>query len=531
MMGDILRVHGYAYLAASRGLEGIRMATDELPDLILMDLNLPDMSGYEVTTLLKSVRALKDTPIIALTGDSSSQAKEMTLTAGCEGFISKPINVSEFLRIITEYMKGRREIITPDEERKFLSEYNIRLGERLQSKIEELEKLNQNLFNINEKLNESKKQLSEYNNRLFTLNTLANNLRTLESPEILLRTLPEKFVEGFEVDRVIIFRYSEEKQQIKGVYAAGLSEKYPDKLKFDMDHLFFSQLKNELKVVWVKQKEEILNSALLDLAQKLNSTSFLLGSMTGFASHKDSTGIFRSIPAATAEENREPDVEKINRNLLIFIDRGRTQNPFDTYEVRVLKSFLQTASTIYENMTLYHNLLHMLRIKEQEAVTDAQTGVYNYRYFQSQIEREIMRAQRHEKIFSLAMIDVDNFKTYNDTHGHLNGDIALRRLAEVIHKNIRKSDILARYGGDEFIIILPELTKEQARALAEKLCRVISRTKLPVKRFAKRVNLTISLGIASYAEDGQTEDQLVKKADEALYQAKNSGRNTVCIST
>jgi diguanylate cyclase (GGDEF)-like protein len=252
--------------------------------------------------------------------------------------------------------------------------------------------------------------------------------------------------------------------------------------------------------------------------------------MSGFSSHKDSTGIFRSVSSTTRADQDEPDPDQLNRNLLIFIDRGRTQVPFDTYEIRVLKSFLQTASTIYENMTLYHNLLRMLRIKEQEAVTDMQTGVYNYRYFQSQIEREIIRSERHGKIFSVAMIDVDNFKEYNDTHGHLSGDIALRKLAETIHRNIRKSDILARFGGDEFIIILPELNKSQARALAEKLCQVISRTKLPARKLTQKVRLTISLGIASYPEDGNDEDQLVKKADKAMYQAKNTGRNTVCIS-
>jgi len=530
MMGEILRVHGYEYFAASRGLEGIKVATHELPDLILMDLNLPDMSGFEVTTLLKSVRALKSTPIIALTGESTLKAKDMTITAGCEGFISKPINISEFLQKITEYLEGHKESITPDDERRFLSEYNIRLGERLQSKIEELEKANQNLITINEKLNESKQKLSEYNNRLFTLNTLANTLRTLESPEALLRTLPDHLHEGFHVERVILFRYSQKKQQIQGLYATGISEKKPEKLKFNLDHFFYSQLKNETKLVWIKQKDEILNEALLKLAQKLNSTSFLLGSMAGFSSHKDSTGIFRSISTTEQEDFLKTGGETDNRNIVIFIDRGLSQNPFDTYEVRVLKSFLQTASTIFENMTLYHNLLRMLRIKEQEALTDALTGSYNYRYFQSQIEREILRSKRHNNMFSVAMIDVDNFKEYNDTHGHLNGDIALKRLADVIHENIRKSDILARYGGDEFIIILPELNKPQARALAEKLCQVISRTSLPAKKLARKINLTISLGIATYPVDGETEELLVKKADDALYKAKNSGRNTVCIS-
>jgi diguanylate cyclase (GGDEF)-like protein len=103
-------------------------------------------------------------------------------------------------------------------------------------------------------------------------------------------------------------------------------------------------------------------------------------------------------------------------------------------------------------------------------------------------------------------------------------------VAEGLKKNIRKSDVLARYGGDEFIIILPELDKEASKKMAEKLCTVISQIKLPSKKFVPKVNLTISLGVATFPEDGDIEDKLLKKADEALFQAKDSGRNTVRIS-
>jgi diguanylate cyclase (GGDEF)-like protein len=175
-------------------------------------------------------------------------------------------------------------------------------------------------------------------------------------------------------------------------------------------------------------------------------------------------------------------------------------------------------------------MIKLYRIKEQEAITDALTNVFNYRYFQSQIEREIMRSDRHSKHFSVAMIDIDNFKQYNDSQGHLNGDEALKLIAQTIIQNIRKSDTLARYGGDEFVMILPELDKHQSKSLAEKLCMVIGKTKVPRKKSTIKVNLTVSLGIATFPDDGRSEDKLLKKADEALYQAKDLGRNAVCIS-
>ncbi len=281
--------------------------------------------------------------------------------------------------------------------------------------------------------------------------------------------------------------------------------------------------------MWIRNKNEIPDDNLYKIAQELNSTSFIMASLSGFSSRQDATSIFRSIVSSSVEEDDEFAIKK-PRRYIIFLDRGKTQRPFLQYEIRVLKTFLQTASIIYENMMLYHKMMKLYRIKEQEAITDGLTNVYNYRFFQSQIEREIVRSDRHGNSFSIAMIDLDNFKQYNDTQGHLRGDEALRMIAQTIVKNIRKSDTLARYGGDEFVMILPELDKTQAKALAEKLCDVIKVTSVPKKRTSRRVNLTVSLGISTFPTDGHNEEELLRKADEALYRAKDLGRNAVCIS-
>ncbi len=530
MMGDILRIHGFDYREASRGLEGIRIASLDKPDLILMDLNLPDMNGYEITTLIKSISNLKETPVIALSADAKRNARELTLTAGCDGFIEKPINISEFLKLLNEYLSGKRESIHPEIEQKFLSEYNIKLGEKLHDKVEELEKVNKNLVSINEELNQSRQQLTDYNNRLFIMNSLANSLRMQSSPDDILQVMPQKIAEGFQLDRVIIFEYQQKDQKLVPLYHTGFKDGVLKKIKLTLDPVFYLNLKNEIKVLWIKNQAEIVNESLLKMAHKLKTGSFLLGSISAFASHQDATGIFKSITSVSNTRQESQNLFGSQKKLLIYLDRKSHRESFFTYEVRVIKSFLHTASIIYENMNLYHNLLEMLHIKEQQAITDPITGVNNYRYFRIQIESEIGRAQRHQKMFSIVMIDVDNFKEYNDAQGHLNGDLALKLVAEGLRQNIRKSDVLARYGGDEFIIILPELDKEKAKRMAEKLCEVISKTKLPSKKFAPKVNLTISLGVATYPEDGEIEDKLLKKADEALYLAKDSGRNTVRIS-
>jgi diguanylate cyclase (GGDEF)-like protein len=530
MMADILNQHGFKFLGASRGLEGIRVATREKPDLILLDISLPDMDGYEVTTLIKSIKSLENIPIIALSVDTEDKARERILSAGCEGFISKPIDISEFLQSIEEYLGGRKESVAPEDEKKYLTEYNIRLGEKLQNKIEELEKVNLNLISMNDELNLSQSQLTDYNNRLYAMNNIANILRLQNSPSEILEILPEKMIEGFGIDRCLIFEYLKDNERLQPVYAAGISEKHIKKLKFKFDRPLYEKLKEDLKILWIQNKDEISNDHLYKMAQSLNSTSFAIGALAGFSSRRDATKIFQSIVAHPEYEDDNELSIKTPKKYIIFIDRGIQQKQFASYEIRVLKAFLQTTSIIHENMLLYHKMMKLYRIKEQEAITDGLTNVFNYRFFQTQIERELVRSDRHGKSFSVAMIDIDNFKQYNDTHGHLIGDEALRIIAQTIIKNIRKSDILARYGGDEFVMILPELDKNQSKALAEKLCAVIRETKVPKKRTAIKVNLTVSLGISTFPDDGNTEDELLKKADEALYKAKDLGRDIVCIS-
>ena len=529
MMADILRIHGYTFLSASRGLEGIRLASTEKPDLIIMDINLPDMNGYEVTTLLKSVKSLQNTPIIALSVDAEVNAKERTLAAGCDGFISKPINISEFIKLINEYLHGRKELVSLDVEKKILTEYNIRLVEKLRAKIEELEKLNQNLKVINEQFKRSEEQLTAYNTRLFTMNNLANSLRLQESPSQMLNLLPEMLVDGFAIDRAIIFEFCPATEELKTISSAGCSESVPLQKSFHLERSFYANLESESKILWIKNQSEILNQSLVHLAKIIDSKAFIVGCLMGVDERRESA-TKREPPALNpAGELEKESCNEFQNKILIFLDRKSHDHPFATYEIRVLKSFLQTAGIIYENMVLYHRSLKLLHIKEQQAVTDPLTEVYNYRYFQSQIERELLRGSRHHTIFSIAMIDIDNFKQFNDTQGHRHGDQALKMIAQKLRENIRKSDILSRYGGDEFVLILPELTKEQAQILAQKLVLLIRNTKLPVKKETGRINLTISLGIASFPEDGKNEDTLLKKADEALYHAKEAGRNQVCL--
>ncbi|TDA67749.1 MAG: diguanylate cyclase [Clostridia bacterium] len=164
---------------------------------------------------------------------------------------------------------------------------------------------------------------------------------------------------------------------------------------------------------------------------------------------------------------------------------------------------------------------------EALAVTDGLTGLYNHRYFQQRLREEIKRAERYESIFSLAMLDVDYFKCYNDAHGHPHGDGVLVEIARLIRENIRAADVAARYGGEEFAVIFVEMDCEVAVDAAERIRRAIETHDFPGSEYQPGGRLTVSIGVASYPADAQAADELIRKADEALYRAKEKHRNLV----
>lgn len=167
------------------------------------------------------------------------------------------------------------------------------------------------------------------------------------------------------------------------------------------------------------------------------------------------------------------------------------------------------------------------RLQEMN-VKDPLTGVYNRRYFESRLQEECARHQRHGRELSLLMLDIDFFKVINDTCGHQCGDRVLKAIAEEVARLARKTDCLARYGGEEFCCILPETCSGSALTLAERFRCAVESLVIPDKDCGLRV--TISAGVAGLRA-GETSEQVLKRADEALYKAKNGGRNQVVLGS
>lgn len=174
-----------------------------------------------------------------------------------------------------------------------------------------------------------------------------------------------------------------------------------------------------------------------------------------------------------------------------------------------------------ENSRLY-------KLTRRLAVTDELTGLSNYRHLQQRLDDEILRAKRFGKSLSLLMLDADDFKSYNDSYGHVAGDEALAEFAGVLRSALREVDLPARYGGEEFAVILPETDAPGAFVVAEKIRESFANHAFPGGEGGRSCTLTVSIGVATYPTYASDQDSLLREADDALYRAKTGGKNRVC---
>jgi diguanylate cyclase (GGDEF)-like protein len=169
---------------------------------------------------------------------------------------------------------------------------------------------------------------------------------------------------------------------------------------------------------------------------------------------------------------------------------------------------------------LFSSMSESISMLYEAATHDEKTGLYNNKFFETILDMEIEKASRGKQKLSLFIIDIDFFKKINDKYGHLKADELLARLAKIVQKQIRKSDIAARFGGEEFFVLLPETNLEKAKKITSRLRRAIKSDKI-----LKKHNLTVSGGLSQYRKTRDSKKALKKRVDKALYKAKQTGRD------
>jgi diguanylate cyclase (GGDEF)-like protein len=202
---------------------------------------------------------------------------------------------------------------------------------------------------------------------------------------------------------------------------------------------------------------------------------------------------------------------------VLMVDNLLSQQEIPPEQISILTAIAGQLGMAIKNARLFQGV-------EELSITDGLTGLYLMRYFRQRLKEEFFRAERTQGQLSLMILDIDHFKRFNDTYGHQAGDTILRDVAERILANARKVDLTARYGGDEFVILLPDTDAEEAVLLAERLHQTLAGES--IKLSDKTIlHLTISIGIATYPTHSSTIEELIKRADEALYWVKSHGRN------
>ena len=200
---------------------------------------------------------------------------------------------------------------------------------------------------------------------------------------------------------------------------------------------------------------------------------------------------------------------------IIVADNLFTKKPINNDDIRMLTTFANQAGLAIENSRLYERTVVLSN-------SDSLTGLWHHGYFQYLLGEEIKRVALRKESFTMLMIDIDDFKKFNDSRGHQAGDAILRTISSIFKEISRRIDMVARYGGEEFAIILPGTKKEEALVLAERLRKSVETN--PAMK-----DITISIGAASFPEDAEGKEALISKADKALYKAKRSGKNKVCV--
>jgi len=194
---------------------------------------------------------------------------------------------------------------------------------------------------------------------------------------------------------------------------------------------------------------------------------------------------------------------------------------FDRTHLRLVSAIASQAALAIENARLHTTV-------NEQAQRDPLTGSYNHGTLVDRLNAAISKAQAHRERVALIMLDIDRFKQYNDTYGHLIGDDVLRATVAAIQSHLKSTDVVGRWGGEEFSIVLPGVTREQAKAVAERIQKTVVSNEMYDMHNRAIPAATVSQGIAVYPDDAISIEDLIHKADSALYAAKGKGRNRIC---
>lgn len=431
----------YEVITATSGAEALEKVKSEKPDVILLDVMMPGMDGFEVCKRIKQNTETAHIPVVMVTALTDIEDKVRGLQAGADDFLSKPINDTALMARVRSLARLKMA----------LDEWRVRENAA-------------NQFGVT----------SEQTNVM---------KEPVEGARVLL-------IEDKEFDKAKIIQA----------------------LSFDLNIVI--HVENGLKAM------ELVSAQDFDVI----IVSLNLKGEDGLrlCSHLRSNERTRSVPLVMVAENA--DMDKIAYGLEIGAH---------DYIVRPLEKneLLARVRTQIRRKRFQERLRSTYEISLSMALTDSLTGLYNRRYLEVHLQKLIESNMENKKALAVLMIDIDNFKMVNDTHGHAVGDQILKIFSKRLKHNLRSFDMVARLGGEEFVVVLPDVTPERAYIVSERLRRAIAEKPITCDTDDGCLSITTSIGGSIISDQEYTISEILERADKRLYEAKDAGRNCCVFET
>lgn len=424
----------YDVLTATNGPDALEKVASQSPDIVLLDVMMPGMDGFEVCRRIKADPATAHIPVVMVTALTDTQDRIKGLEAGADDFLSKPLNDTALMARVRSLVRLKMTI----------DEWRVR------------------------------------ENTASQLGVVDKTASAMSEP--------------VEQARILVI----EDQSFE-------SQKFIDGLKVDDDIVLIAESGIEA-MSKVMQSDYDLIAVSLNLA---NEDGLRL------CSHLRSSEKTRSIPILMIAN--EDDMPRIAHGLEIGA-HDYILRPVDRNEL------LARVRTQVRRKRFQERLRSNYELSLSMALTDSLTGLYNRRYFEVHLQKLLQKNEASKKSLAVLMFDIDKFKSINDNYGHGVGDEVLKVFAQRIQDSLRSFDLVARLGGEEFVVILPDVSTDMAYFVAERLRRIIAEQPFPCSVEGGQLTVTTSIG-ATIVEGPATMEGVLKIADDALYDAKEGGRN------
>ncbi|MFN7971700.1 MAG: diguanylate cyclase [Acidobacteriota bacterium] len=473
MLSFMLESQGYQAVLAKDGIEAIVKAYQERPDLILLDIEMPRMNGYQTCRLLKDDAPTKRIPIIMLTSKDQRSDRFWGLTTGADEYLTKDFEPEDLFALIERCLDRARV-----ETAHLAAVKPFPITEASVGESDMLERVN-NLLD----------------RKLFQttiLNEVAEIAKSIHDHRAVIR-------------RVLEFLYRVLDYKLAGMFLA-------------------KEGRPEMTLAVADEGSAELGETLLRFALG----EWERAGMVPARSSDVDVSVVRltedAAPPPRLVETRAIPLEVRGRIIGLLCVATAQPGGFSEENLQTLRLIANHGVVVVDNAILY-------AMTEQLAQTDGLTGLYNHRCFKGELKKEVERSRRFGLVLSLMMLDIDFFKSFNDTYGHPAGDVVIRTIATIIKQNVRDVDFVARYGGEEFAVILLEADQRTAAEVAERVRAGVERCGFPVPG-GTEIHKTVSIGLCTCKDKEKLEPAaLIQKADDALFRAKDGGRNLVVLET